>query len=401
VLRVSEQPLWSSGLARVRSGTDELDAALETASRSLLGRQPDLGLVFCAGVEPELEARLVARVRDRLTPRVLCGCGASAVLGGGQELEGESAISFLVGCLPGTELRAMRVEVGGTFEAENGTFGAANEAAVRGFVLFGDPWTCDAEALIAGIEARYPGSTQVGGLGSGGRAAGETGFYLDEAIHRDGAVGVGIAGGNCLLDAVVAQGCRPVGTPLFVTRARDNWLLELDGQPAVSVLRELWDQLSERDQRLAQQALFVGIEMLPERSQYGRGDFLVRNLLGANAEGAGLAVGAKLREGQVVQFHLRDAATSAQDLAERLLHYRAALDGKGGAAEAALLCSCVGRGAALYAEPHHDSSAFRRTVGEVPLSGFFCNGEIGPVAGRTFLHAYTSAFGVFRRTRSP
>ena len=61
----------------------------------------------------------------------------------------------------------------------------------------------------------------------------------------------------------------------------------------------------------------------------------------------------------------------------------------------ALLFSCLGRGAHLYGEPDHDSRAFAQEVGEVALGGFFCNGEIGPVGDTTYLHGYTSSFGLF------
>ena len=81
---------------------------------------------------------------------------------------------------------------------------------------------------------------------------------------------------------------------------------------------------------------------------------------------------------------------SAQDLAELLSEPHAPSAG-------ALLFSCVGRGQLLYGRPNHDSDVFRRTVGAVPLGGFFCNGEVGPVAGKTFLHGYTSAFALFRK----
>jgi small ligand-binding sensory domain FIST len=57
----------------------------------------------------------------------------------------------------------------------------------------------------------------------------------------------------------------------------------------------------------------------------------------------------------------------------------------------------VGRGQLLYGHPNHDSTAFHRARGPVPLGGFFCNGEVGPVRGRTFVHGYTSAFALFRR----
>ena len=62
----------------------------------------------------------------------------------------------------------------------------------------------------------------------------------------------------------------------------------------------------------------------------------------------------------------------------------------------ALLCSCLVRGQYLYGRPNHDTDLFREKLGAVPLGGFFCNGEIGPVSGTTFLHGYTSSFGLFR-----
>jgi small ligand-binding sensory domain FIST len=101
-------------------------------------------------------------------------------------------------------------------------------------------------------------------------------------------------------------------------------------------------------------------------------------------------VAAEVREGSVVQFHLRDAQTSADDLAAHLRE-RAREPRPAGA----LLFSCLGRGRHLYGAPDHDSSVFAARYGGVPLGGFFCNGEIGPVHGRTFLHGYTSSFGLF------
>ena len=89
-----------------------------------------------------------------------------------------------------------------------------------------------------------------------------------------------------------------------------------------------------------------------------------------------------------------DAATSRDDLEALLGRY--AGERRPGAPAGALLFSCLGRGAYLYGRPDHDTEAFHRHLGEVPLGGFFCNGEIGPVRGTTFLHGYTSAFALFR-----
>ncbi len=133
--------------------------------------------------------------------------------------------------------------------------------------------------------------------------------------------------------------------------------------------------------------------------EYRLGDFLIRNLVGMDTRSGAMVVAALLHDGQVVQFHLRDARAAAQDLDERLGSYCADINRKQLPA-GALLFSCLGRGHHLYGQPNHDSNAFRRHLGEVPLAGFFCNGEIGPVQGQTFLHGYTSAFGIFRPARS-
>ena len=127
--------------------------------------------------------------------------------------------------------------------------------------------------------------------------------------------------------------------------------------------------------------------------EYRQGDFLIRNLLGIDGKSGAVAVGAALRTGIVVQFHLRDAETSAQDLEAVLARHH---EGPAPRAAGSLLFACLGRGEQLYGEPDHDTAAFQRHLGPVPLGGFFCNGEIGPVHGSTFLHGYTSSFGLFR-----
>ena len=113
-----------------------------------------------------------------------------------------------------------------------------------------------------------------------------------------------------------------------------------------------------------------------------------------DARRGALAVGEILKEGQTVQFHLRDAETSSHDLDAMLTQYTGDKTPESGAG--ALLFQCLGRGSYLYGRPDHDTDMFRDKVGDLPLAGFFCNGEIGQVSGSTYLHGYTSSFGIFR-----
>jgi small ligand-binding sensory domain FIST len=202
--------------------------------------------------------------------------------------------------------------------------------------------------------------------------------------------------GNLIVETIVAQGCRPIGTPLIVTRCRDNVIVEVDGRPPLLALHDLYESLDERDRELFRHSLFVGLEMREDQVEYREGDLLVRNLVGADADTGALAVGAPVKPMQVVRFLLRDARTATEDLTRLLERSGARANPPAGA----LLFSCLGRGQHLFGRPDHDTDLFREKVGAVPLGGFFCNGEIGPVGGSTFLHGYTSAFALFRGAAS-
>jgi small ligand-binding sensory domain FIST len=197
---------------------------------------------------------------------------------------------------------------------------------------------------------------------------------------------------------------------LRVTEAEGNVILSLEGRPPLAVLQDLAERLSPSDQRLARQALFIGLLMDEFKSEPTSGDFLIRVILGIDPRVGAIAIGDRVRPGQTVQFHLRDAQTSAEDLRWALSRYCAERNlQQSYPAErssqpkpdpcGALMFSCLGRGKGLYGTPNFDSQRFRELLGELPLGGFFCNGEIGPVGGSTFLHGYTSCFGIFRPAR--
>lgn len=386
---------WASATSELPdpdAAADELAAAV----RATLGGPPEAAFVFFGAAVSPAAARLAERLRGRLGGGVLVGCSGRSVIGAGREIEGRPAVSLTAARLPHVAVRPLRV-AGEGFPRGTDAWCEAfdiDPAARPSFVLLADPWTCDAEALVQQLDRDFPGAVSIGGLASGADRPGENALVLEGRVHADGLVGVALWG-DLLVDGVVAQGCRPIGHPHFVTRARDHLLTELDGRPPMQVLRALYEASSARDQALMQSSLFLGIEMHPELHEYRRGDFLIRNLVGADPDDGALAVAAPLHDGQVVQFHLRDAQTSALDLEERLDRYRST-PRPGGAPSGALLFSCLGRGAGLYGVPDHDSEAFRRHLGSLPLGGFFCNGEIGPVGARSFLHGYTSAFGIFR-----
>jgi small ligand-binding sensory domain FIST len=187
--------------------------------------------------------------------------------------------------------------------------------------------------------------------------------------------------------SVVSQGCRPLGRPYVVTRGVGNHVEELAGQPALTRLQECAASATAEDRDLIRSGLHVGLVVDEHKAQFARGDFLVRNVMGADPESGALTIGDEVRVGQTVQFHVRDAAAADEDLHALLA---------GHDADAALLFTCNGRGRAFFGAPDHDAGVVSKLLGPLPVAGAFCAGEIGPVGGRNFLHGYTVTLALFR-----
>ncbi len=259
------------------------------------------------------------------------------------------------------------------------------DRAPASLLLFADPFTFPVDAFLQRVNRDLPGLQIIGGLASAAGSPGGNRLVLDDRVVDEGAVGVFIDGGM-EVRTLVSQGCRPIGRPYVVTRAEQNLIEELGGKPAIERLQELAGAASEEERELLRRGLHVGLVVDEHKAEFGRGDFLVRNLLGADEGSGALAVGEQVSVGQTVQFHVRDAGAADEDLRELL---------SGVDADAALLFTCNGRGRHLFTVPDHDAGMVESMLGPIPLAGAFCAGEIGPVGGRNFLHGFTASLALF------
>jgi small ligand-binding sensory domain FIST len=386
---------WASTLSRRSTAQEAFAEAAHALEAQLGGSEPDLLLAFTSSEHAGEYDRIAALAARRYPAALVAGCTAAGVIGDAHEAEEGPALSLTAAVLPRVALSAFHLDMTSLPPAEEGerawrTIVGATPAAQPNFLLLADPFTMNAHELVAGLDAAYPGAPKFGGLASGGGRAGMNRLLLGQEVHRSGAIGIAFSG-DLAVETVIAQGCRPVGLPMIVTRCHGGLLQELDRHPPLKLLRELYGSLGERDRELMHHSLFLGIEMRADRVEYDPGELLVRNILGADEESGAIAVGAELRPMMVTQFVLRDARTAEDDLRRMLARRRPSASPPAGA----LLFSCVGRGAGLFGRPDHDTALFEERLGPAPLGGFFCNGEIGPVGGTTFLHGYTSAFAIF------
>jgi small ligand-binding sensory domain FIST len=382
-------------------------AELSSQLRRTGGRQSaDLGLVFCSTAYASDLQRLMPLLQQAIPARHWIGCAGGGVVGVGpdaqpHELERQPAISLSLLCLPGCDVQPFHLQPGRLPDLDGPSqqwteWVGADPAGSHSMLLFVDPGCPAINDLISGLDYAYPDVVKVGGI-AGQHSASHGSLFLGGEV-LDGAVGC-LIGGPWRIDPVVAQGCRPIGPVFEIQRAERNVVQRLSGPEGedtpVACLQAILETLSPRERELVRHSLFLGVAKSsfqltdPGRRESDEPAFLVRNLIGVDPRTGSVAVGERLRMGQQVQFQLRDAAASRQEQRQLLERQRR----RQGEPLAALLFACLGRGEGLYGEPDGDVRACRELFPSVPITGAFCNGEIGPVAGATHLHGYTASWG--------
>jgi small ligand-binding sensory domain FIST len=353
--------------------------------------RPDLAVLFATPHHGEAFAEISGTVRTLLSPGRLLGASAVAVIGGSEEVEDGPALSLWTATLgavpPAVRMTALSTGSGIALQ------GLPELAADRPqtVLLLADPFTLPVADVLDVLATRHEAAAVIGGLASAAVAPGRNRLALDGEVFVDGAVGV-------VLDAhelgphetVVSQGCRPVGSPMIVTRSEGNQVLELAGRSALARLEQVARQVGPDEAELLAGGVHLGVVADEHRASFERGDFLVRGVLGADRSRGSLTVGAQLEVGTTVQFHVRDAGSADEDL-------RALLAGR--RADGALVFTCNGRGVHLFGTPHHDAALVADMTSGGAVAGMFCAGEIGPVGRRSFLHGFTASVLLFEDRR--
>ena len=389
---------WSSAVSDSASFTEAVNQASEQILANLNGRSPDLAVVFISAHHRPSYFTAPEVLSEALGVKVLIGCSAAGVIGGGQEVERRPGIAISAAILPGVDLSPFHLNQDelpspdSPPEAWHELLGL-QPAECPAIMLLPDPFTLRSDHLLAGLDFAYPSAVKIGGLASGGGQPGANTLFINGKSVGSGAVGVAFSG-DLAVETVVAQGCRPIGEPLVVTDSEINVISKLGDRTPIEVLRELFEAAETREKRLIRRSLQIGIIMDRLAQDSSEGEFLIRNVLGADADDGTLAVGELVQEGQVVQFFVRDAQAADEDLRMMLEEYIDNLDDDDVPASA-LLFSCLGRGQYLYGSPDHDTTMFTDMVADIPIAGFFSNGEIGPIGDQTFLHGYSASFALF------
>ena len=372
---VSEHPDTATGVGEVTG------QVLEQLDRfGPAGRFPDLALLFVTPPHADGLQQAARTVRSLLEPRVLLGCAAESVLAGTREVERDPAVVLWAGHTgPVAPFHLSVVDTPDGLHFTGWPDPVPDDTS--GLLLLADPFSVPVDELLRRLGQDRPGLPVMGGLASAASAPGGNRLVLDGEVLSSGAVGA-FLGPGVTVTTVVSQGCRPVGRPFTVTRAEGNIVYELGGRPALERLQEVARAASDDDRRLLARGVHLGRVIDERKVDFDRGDFLIRNVLGADPETGAIAVGDTVEVGSTAQFQVRDAASADDDLRHLV---------RGRSADGALVFTCNGRGTRLFGTADHDAGVVSGQLPGAPVAGMFCAGELGPVGGRNFLHGFTAS----------
>ena len=382
---------WPGGFDEVK-----LRQWAENLRMQLLAPQVSLGLVFMSPkFFPHARQTLeILRVHARIP--LLAGCSSTGLIADSREIENAPGFVLALYSLPGAELKGFRFTQKQVEEADGAVYWRLETGIepkrTNGWLVFIDPFHLDAESWIRSWNESYAPLPSLGGLASGVFSDQTTQVYLNGDVFEDGGVAISV-GGDVKLASVISQGCTPIGETWTLTRVEHNMIQQIANRPAYTVLAETFQKLPPAEQQKARGNLFIGLVVNEYLEDFHRGDFLVRNLIGGDLNSGVLAVGTMPRTGQTMQFQRRDAATATEDMNELLARAKNQLTGTtiyGGC-----LCCCNGRGQNFFGHPNHDAELVQKQLGPLGLAGFFCNGEIGPIGEKNFLHGYTASLALF------
>jgi len=365
--------------------TDPKQAAIAAAEAAIATcASPSAALAFVSGDYGADLGLLLDALRGALGTRAVVGATAQGVVGAGREVEGTQGVSVLA--IDGLDSQAFllpdlsQADVSAELAAQTG--GARPEDLV---ILLPDPAAMRAERLLADLREELSGAAVVG-AGAATDASGRARQWCGEEIETGALAGLVLRGATPP-QIGVTQACRPVSEVHHVTRTEGNWILEIDGRPALDLFCEAAGGALADDLRRAAMYVLVAFPRC-EKEPLAPGRYLVRHLVGFSERNRALAIPELVAVGDAIAFVHREPETARQDLKEML----GRLDPSGAAC--GIWLNCCARGAGFFGVPGLEAAYLEQALGSTPVAGMFGSCEIGPVAGRTELLTYTGVLAL-------
>ncbi len=368
------------------------------------GRRTDLVLAFVTSGLREDFGRILGHLKRELGAAHVVGCSAAHGIAGGRILEGRESVVVLAVVAPGIEVRSVALTPEVVERAVALRTSPERQAAVihralgvmpgdaNGWIVLADHASVDAADVAALWTAAYPGEAIIGAVASTTREDLPSTLFHDAMPVPDGVVAVAI-GGAWGVQAITSQGCTPIGRPWTITEVDgDRAIMTIGRRPALGVLVETVRSLPAALVDRARGNLFAGLAVNEVRMTGGRDDLMSCALVGADQQTGAIMVLGRPAVGQTLQFQYREPVATTADLASRLegsAHLQA-----GGAPLAAILFADDARKESFFGAPDRDAITLREIARDLPVAGFGCRAEIGPVGGRVVAVTHAACVGM-------
>lgn len=348
----------------------------------------NLGFLYVTDSLADQASSIVNLLRGVTGIRDWVGTVGLGVLGGDEELFDQPAIAVMAARLPPESFRVFPV-VSGDLEPMRRAAGGwlDRHGALLGLV-HADPRNAGVADVVTRL-GEATGAFLVGGLSSSRGEYPQFSVPASSATMIDGPVGdggvSGVLFGNGLEVATgLTQGCSPIGPMRTITAAEENLIIEIDGRSALEVFKEDIGELLARDLNRVAGTIFAGLPIAGSDTA----DYLVRDLIAIDPRMGWLAVAERVEPGRRILFTRRDRQAAEADMARMLDKLKRRLSGP---AKGGLYVSCVARGPNLFDGDSLEIGMIRKALGDVPLVGFFANGEISNAR----LYGYTGVLTLF------
>ena len=304
------------------------------------------------------------------------GLGVSAT---GQEYYDQPALTILLADFPDTTFRTVPVQTGDIDNFIHSTGDWLKHDEFYFGILHCDPGNMQVPSLISALAQYIPNAFFVGGLSS----SGDVNVQVADTVVSGGISGV-LFSSEVPVATGHTQGCTPFTPRHVISACERNIIIELDNRPALDVFREDVGEVIARDLQRVAGYIFAGFPIPGSDTS----DYMVRNLVGIDEGNRLIAVGQLVTEGSEIMFCRRDGNTARQDMLRMLTDIKGRLTP---APRGAVYYSCTGRGRYQFGPHSEELKLIRAELGDLPLVGFFANGEIF----HNRLYGYTGVLTVF------
>ncbi|MEE8270673.1 MAG: FIST C-terminal domain-containing protein [Alphaproteobacteria bacterium] len=322
----------------------------------------NLGIVYLSDGLVDHSASILTLLKQITGIEAWVGAVGMGVCTAGAELFDRPALSVMVGRLAPGSFRLLHRFADAGLDRDTADWLAANAPAVG--LIHADPREPNLAATIGALAAQSE-AFLVGGLSSSRGAHSQ----ICATAGEGGLSGV-LFGRDVPVITGLSQGCSPIGPARLITAAHDNVIEEIDGRAALDVFKDDIGDLLAHDLRRTAGYIFAALPVTGSDT----GDFLVRNVVGMGVDEGWLAIADIVSPGQRVMFTRRDRDSAVKDLGRMLADVGRRLAKR--RPRGALYVSCVARGPNLFGTESEELRQVGEALGDVPLAGFFANGEI-------------------------